>query len=105
MLLTARSPFTSLYRVEISGWDATHSFFVERSDLEWNEETGKHILLNHSLPEGAMIFVRLLQPVSEDRSLPVAYEAEFAGHTRDGRNEFLLKQAQPRTDGSGVLVQ
>jgi hypothetical protein len=104
MLLSTRCPLTSLYRVEISGWDATHAFFIEKSELAWNEETGKHIQLNHALAEGAMVFIRLLPPASQERSMPVAYEAKFAGHTEDGRNEFVLKQAQPRWQGyEGML--
>lgn len=101
MLLFARDPITTLHRVEISGWDATHEFFVEQCELEWNEESGKHVLLNHALPEGAMIFVRLLQPVSPEPALPVAFEAKFTGQTEDGRFEFMLRQAQPRGDRPG----
>ena len=105
MVLSARYPITSVHRVEISGWDTTHGFFVEKSELEWNEETGKHVILSRTLEEGAMIFVRLLQPVSEERSLAVAYEAKCSGPTPDGRNHFLLRQAQPRVEESGGMLQ
>lgn len=105
MLLSARCPITTLYHVEISGWDATHAFFVEKSELEWNDETGKHVLLKHALPEGAMIFVRLLQSASPERAVPVAYEAKLTGQVQDGRHAFALKQARSRGDGYGELVQ
>lgn len=105
MLLSARSPIIAVYDVEVSGWDVTHLFFVEKSVLEWNEETGKRTLLHHALPQGAMVFVRLLQSASEERAFPVAYEARFEGITADGRHEFLLKQALPQSEGSAPLVQ
>jgi hypothetical protein len=105
MLLSARSPITAVYSVEVSGWDVTHVFFVEKSALEWNEESGKHLVLHHALPEGAMIFVRLLQAASEERAFPVAYEAKFEGFAPDGRHEFLLNQAQPQVDGRGDTIQ
>jgi hypothetical protein len=105
MLLSARSPITAVYQVEVSGWDVTHLFFVEKSVLEWNEETGKRILLQHALPEGAMIFLRLLQSASDDRAFPVAYEAKLEGYGPDGRHEFLLTQAQPQCEGIAEAVQ
>jgi hypothetical protein len=105
MLLSARYPITSLYRVEVSGWDTTQSFFVEKSDLEWNEETGKSVILSHALTEDAMIFVRLLQHAAPDRSHAVAYEAEFVGRTLDGKNQFRLIQAQPRPDEQRMMIQ
>jgi len=101
MLLLARDPMITLHRVEISGWDAGHEFFVEKCELEWNEETGKHVLLNHALPERAMIFVRLLEELSPERGLPVPFEAIFTCQTADGRREFMLRQAHPREEHQG----
>ena len=97
MILSAQCPTTSLYRVEVSGWDKNQAFFVEKSELEWNEESGKQIALNHTVPDGAVIFLRLLQPISTDRSHPVAYEAEFVSVTPDGQHQFRLHPACPRT--------
>lgn len=45
MLLTVQRPITNSYPVEVSGWDDQQSFFVERCELEWKEETGKHLTL------------------------------------------------------------
>ena len=104
MLLSARYPVTSLYRVEVSGWDSQQSFFVEKSDLEWSEETGKSVILSHMLSEGSRIFVRLLQHTAPDRSDAVAYEADFVGRTHEGKNQFRLTQAQPRVE-ERILVQ
>ena len=77
MILTAEHPATNLYRVEVSGWDDSKAFFVENSELEWTDESGKQVTLNRGLSDGAVIFLRLLQPISNDRSHPVAYEAEL----------------------------
>ena len=98
MLLSARCPVTNSYPVEVSGWDNAQSFFVEKSELEWNEETGKYVALTHSLQPGAMIFLRLLQPASPDRSLPVAYHAQLIGVTGEGLQRFRLKQIQQNCD-------
>jgi hypothetical protein len=42
------------------------------------EETGKYLALSRSLCPGA-IFLRLLQPMSADRSIPVAYRTQHIG--------------------------
>lgn len=91
MLLTAQRPASSSYPVEASGWDSTQSFSVERSELEWNEETDKCLTLTRSLRPGAMIFQRLTQCASPDRSLPVAYHTQFIGVTADGQQRIRLK--------------
>ena len=62
------------YRVEVSGWDEEEMFFVEKSHLDWDEFAGKHITLRHMLPEGAIVFVRMLQPTEIRQSPPMAYK-------------------------------
>jgi hypothetical protein len=54
-------PQSEGYRVEVSGWDEKQSFFVEKSDLGWDDFAGKHVSLQRMLPDGAMVFVRALQ--------------------------------------------
>ena len=104
MILSSRFPITSLYRVEVFGWDENKTFFVEKSELEWNEESGKQVALSHAVPDGAVVFLRLLQPISTDRSLPVAYEAEFVSTTPSGQHQFRLHPACPRMDEENTLV-
>ena len=89
-------PLTSTYSVEVSGWDISHAFFVERSELRWSEETGKQLALSHRLPPGAMIFVRLLQPTDAERAFPVAYQAEALSSDSERRQQFRLTRAVPR---------
>jgi hypothetical protein len=62
--------------VEVSGWDISQSFFVEKPELEWNEENGKQITLSRALRKRTMLFVRLLQSTAPERCSPVAYWAE-----------------------------
>jgi hypothetical protein len=81
---------SSHYTVEVSGWDVSEGFFVENCELEWNEQSGKYVALRRMLPERAHVFVRLLQPLSTERSYPVVYEAHFAGSQPDGCCQFRL---------------
>jgi hypothetical protein len=97
MILTAEHPPTNLYRVEISGWDDHRTFFVENSELEWAEDSGKHVTLNRGLSHGAIIFVRLLQPIGIDRSHPVAYEAELISRNQEGHWQFRLRAVSSRS--------
>jgi hypothetical protein len=98
MFLTGQDHVTGSYAVEASGWDSTQSFFVERSELRWDEVIGKHLTLSRSLCPGSMIFLRLLQPISQGRALSVAYRAQHVGVTPDGQQQFRLSQIQPSSD-------
>jgi hypothetical protein len=96
MLLTCSQSHTRTYRVEVSGWDSSHIFFVDRSELSWNEENGKRITLTRALSPGTMIFVRLLQTTSADRSAAVPYQAEQLASTSEGMWQFRIHRAEPR---------
>jgi len=98
MVFTEQHAISNSYPVEASGWDIAHIFFVEKSELEWKEESGKYLTLSRSLCPGSMIFLRLLQPTSPDRSLPVAYRAQHIGATPEGQQQFRLQQVQPNCD-------
>jgi hypothetical protein len=95
MPVPARDIATSHYSVEVSGWDVSERFFVEKCELEWNEQAGKCVALRRMLPEGAHVFVRLLQSLSIERSYPVAHEAHFAGSQPDGCRQFRLTAVLP----------
>jgi len=97
MILTAEHPVTNLYLVEVSGWDDNKAFFVENSELEWTEESGKQVTLNRGLHEDAVIFLRLLQPMGNDRSHPVAYQANFVARNTEGQFQFRLKPVSARS--------
>ena len=87
---------SSTYSVEVSGWDHSHAFFVERSELTWSEETGKLLTLSRRLPPGAMIFVRLLQPTGGELAFPVAYEAEGLSDGSERTQQFRITRVVPR---------
>jgi hypothetical protein len=95
MILSA-NPAVNVFRVEISGWDNNKAFFVENSELEWSEESGKQVTLSRTLSDGAVVFLRLLQPMSTDRSHPVAYEAELVSSTERGQQQFRLRPISSR---------
>ena len=97
MTLTAEHPVTNVYLVEVSGWDDNKAFFVENSELEWTDESGKQVTLSRGLNEGAVIFLRLLQQMGTDRSHPVAYQAEFVARSSEGRRQFRLKPLAARS--------
>lgn len=63
---------SSSCRVEVSGWDSTQSFFLEKATLHW-DTNGQQISLRARLREGAVIFVRLLQSPESDENFPVPY--------------------------------
>jgi hypothetical protein len=96
MLLTCGHSRPRTYRVEVSGWDSSHIFFVEKSELSWSEADGKQIALTRALSPGTMIFVRLLQSTSADRSVAVPYEAEQLATTTEGIWRFRIHRAEPR---------
>jgi hypothetical protein len=96
MAAIERQLLASTYSVEVSGWDNSHAFFVERSELQWSEESGKQLTLSHRLPPRAMIFVRLLQPTDGDRAFPVAYEAEALSTGSEKPQQFRLTRVVPR---------
>jgi hypothetical protein len=95
MISSVIEPVIDTYRVEVSGWDNSQTFFVEKSELEWDESSGKQLKLKRSLSSGAMIFVRLMEPTAADRSSPVAYRAEYLGAAPEGSHRFCLKQIHP----------
>ncbi len=97
MPLTEERAISNSYPVEASGWDIAH-FFVEKSELDWKGESGKYLTLTHSRCPGSLIFLRLLQTTSPERSLPVAYRAQHVGVTAEGHQQFRLKQVQPNCD-------
>lgn len=91
-----RAPLASTYSVEVSGWDHAHTFFVERSELTWNEETGKMLTLSRKLAPGAMVFVRLLQPAEGERAFPVAYQTEALSGASERVQQFRITRVVPR---------
>lgn len=83
------------YAVEVSGWDAKESFFVEDTRLEWNEQHVKKVVLRHAAKTGGMVFLRLIDPVKPPAKVPVAYRASRIQPAALGGSEVLLDQVWP----------
>ncbi len=97
MVLSAQLLVASLYRVEVSGWDTNENFFVEKTELQWDEGTGKRVRLSRPLRRSSIVFVRLLQPLSPTRGYPIAYQAEPDDSAAEPVNyEYKLIQLHPR---------
>jgi len=74
-MLAAIPESQTAYSVEVSSWHNNEDFFVEKTELHWSEQSGKHILLcGRSLPV-RLVFLRLIDPTSPDRVRPVARPA------------------------------
>ncbi len=97
MVLIATSPATGLYGVEVSGWDTGENFFVEKTQLEWDEGAGKRVRLSRPLRKSCIVFVRLLQPLSPSHGYPIAYQAEPSGPPVEASSyEYKLVRLHPR---------
>jgi hypothetical protein len=93
------------YKIEVSGWGLDNSFFVEKTELLWSQTGDKYALLHRALPEGAMIFVRLLDSGSMRCSVPVAYQVEGVRPMDcNGLCEVRLSRLQPRSKAPNTGV-
>ncbi len=89
------------YRIEISGWGLDKSFFAEKTDLLWTPGGEKQVQLHRALPEGAMVFIRLLASESSSESAPIAYQVQGVEPMDcDGRFPMKLTQLHPRSKES-----
>jgi len=87
---------SNIYRVEVSGWDASEDFFVEQTVLEWNEDETKSVELRCLLREGCVVFLRLLQPSEADANFQIP--CQVVAITRMdtvGRSLIRLAQMHP----------
>jgi hypothetical protein len=50
MINSETQSLTQTGTVEVSGWDENEVFFVERSELGWDEYAGKHVTLSRLHP-------------------------------------------------------
>ena len=95
--MAAQIPVSTTYRVEVSGWDLEENFFVEKTELEWSEEQGKKVYMRHPLRDGAVVFVRLIQPTCSGHTFPIAYQVEKVRSGSRGMWDVRLVQLHPRT--------
>jgi hypothetical protein len=86
----------SSYHVEVSGWDASDAFFVEKTTLDWSEGDKREITLRSALSEDAVVFVRLLQEFGKADSFPIAYRAACVKVDENGRMLVQLARLHPQ---------
>jgi hypothetical protein len=85
------------FQIEISGWGLDNSFFAERTDLHWTSDGEKLVQLRRALPDGAIVFIRLLASDPGAGSVPVAYRVEgVLPMDCNGRCQMGLAQLRPR---------
>ena len=91
------------YRIEISGWGLDNGFFAERTDLLWTADGEKRVQLHRALPEGAIVFVRLLASEPSNGTVPVAYQVhDVVPMDCNGRCQMRLAQMHPRSKESST---
>jgi hypothetical protein len=90
MMIAGTASQQTAYPVEVSGRDEHEDFFVEKTELQSSEQSGKHILLS-----GSVIFLRLIDPTSPERVRPVPYRAEPFETTKEGQCRVRLLSAAP----------
>lgn len=101
--MSPQVPVSARYRIEISGWDVAENFFVEKTNLDWNEEDGKRVYLRRRLRDGAVVFVRLIAPTSLGRTFPVAHQVEEVSRAEGAEMwEVRLVQMHPRSGAPGT---
>ena len=94
------------YRVEVSGWDLSENFFVEKTLLNWQEDGSKKLLLKTPLNEGALVFVRLLGESPSGRGIPVTYQVEKIGkNASDQGREIQLERLHPKFSESNAISE
>jgi len=95
--MDTRTAVVDGYRVEVSGWDASESFFVEKAWLDWGHGTQMEIKLRSILREGCVVFLRLMPPVDDGVNFPVAYRVlKVTARDTDGWARIFLAKLHPR---------
>ena len=85
------------YGVEVSGWDASDKFFVEKTTLQWDHDERKEISLRSVVCAGCVVFIRLLKPTEDADNFPVACQAvKVTGADAEGRRLVQVVQLRPR---------
>lgn len=100
--MSPQNSASTSYRIEISGWDVDENFFVEKTELDWNEQDGKKVRLRRPLRDGAVVFIRLMHPTAPGPTFPIAYQVERV-RTPDAAGvwEAQIVQLHPRFAAHG----
>lgn len=86
--------------VEVSGWDAEGSFFVEHSRLDCKPSGCKVLAMRHLVRGGSLLFVRTMYPDYFAKSYPEAYQVErIESLEGSGFKNLHLANFLPRRSG------
>lgn len=90
---------------EISGWDTEENFFVEKTVLQYHDE-GNKAGLRARLRVGSLVFIRVPDDASMDRTVPITYQVSGITSTaRNGAREVYLTRLRPRESAARTLLQ
>ena len=87
--------------VEVSGWDAEGSFFIEHSTLDCSQSGCKVLALRNPVGSRSLIFLRTLYMGYFAKSCPEAYQVERIESSEGlGFNNLHLADFLPRRSGA-----
>ena len=90
-------------RVEISGWDLSERFFVERARVVDLQERGKKVVLHREVRVGGLVFLRLLTHADAQMTFPVAFRVRELRQAQPGEMfEITLRQLWPRKEAAAA---
>jgi hypothetical protein len=91
---------------EISGWDMDENFFVEKALLHHYQDGNNKVGLRARLRVGSLVFVRVPDEASLDRTVPVTYQVlRIDGSASHGAREVQLIRLRPRETATRTLLQ
>jgi len=94
--MTAPNQQAETHSVEISGWDTDENFFVERAYLQNCADGHKHLSIRSRLRVGSLVFLRISDELSPERSVPVAYEVSKMSEPASRLADVELVRRHPR---------
>src|SRR5580692_8197675 len=96
MELALENVESGAHRVEVSGWDSSNNFFVEKTMLHWSNGE-REVSFQSPVRRGCVVFVRLLRPAFDCDNFPTAYQASgIESEPASGRTLVRLTRLRPR---------
>lgn len=90
---------------EVSGWDMDENFFVEKAVLQ-PHGNGNRVDLRAQLRVGSLLFVRLFEVTSLNRTVPMAYRVTCIGRSTEmGARAVEMIELRPREMAPRILMQ
>jgi len=90
---------------EISGWDTDENFFVEKAVVQPHGD-GNKVDLRARLRVGSLLFVRLFEMTSLNRTVPVAYRVScISRNAGRGARAVEMIELRPREMATRAMWQ